>query len=194
MSDDEQLAFVEIANKLFKYKLQPIPHLSNFIITYRSLVESNQSLKSEQNFKKSVIYVIEHHATQFNNVMKTYANLMDNQVLNTFTGVSWRAEDVDVYYFNFDSVPQVVYPKLSLSAGNGKDTMVIKNTSGVFEPLTMNFKGDKGLIDWSKAGWGERVYATFDKYNITLKAPKIELENVIKIISNIKIMQDEWKG
>ncbi|MBO4581604.1 MAG: hypothetical protein J5701_04880 [Bacteroidales bacterium] len=179
MSDDEQLAFVEIANKLFKYKLQPIPHLSNFIATYRSVVESNQSLKSMQNFKKSVVYVIERHATQFNNVMKTYANLIDNQVLNTFTGVSWRAEDADVYYFNFDSVPQVVFPKLSLTAGNGKDTMVIKNTSGIFEPLSMNFYGNKGLVDWTKAGWGERVYATFDEYTITLKAPKIVLENVL---------------
>lgn len=179
MSDDEQIMFIEIANILFKHQLKPIPHLSGFINTYSAFVESNQSVKSSQNFKKSVIYIIEHHSNQFNNMMKVYNGILTDGVLNTFTGVSWRAEDVDLYYFDFDSVPKVIYPKLTLTAGNGKDTMAIKNTGGVYELLSANFTGTKGLIDWTKAGLGERVYATFDSYKITLKSPKIELENVL---------------
>ena len=76
MSDDEQISFIEIANIMFKHQLKPIPHLSNFIYTYQLFVESNQSAKSSQNFVKSMKYIASNNLNQFNNLMKTYQNIL----------------------------------------------------------------------------------------------------------------------
>lgn len=179
MSDDEQISFIEVANIMFKHQLKPIPHLSNFIYTYQLFVESNQSAKSSQNFVKSMKYIASNNLNQFNNLMKTYQNILKDNLLNTFTGVNWRAREVELFYFSFDSLPKVVFPKLELVAENGKDSLVIKNTSGYFMPTNMTFVGTKGLVDWSKAGLGEKVYATFEDYSIILKSPRIEIENVL---------------
>lgn len=179
LNSNEQLGFIEVANIMFKHQMKPIPQLANFINTYKTFSNAQHSQKSTQNFIKSMKYIAENNVNQFNNTMKIYNNFIGNNIFNTFMGANWRARNVDLYYFDFDTLPKIVLPKLDLIAENGKDSIVIKNTSGVFYPTTMDFIGEKGVVNWEKAGLGEQVYATIQTYQIVLKSTRIEIENAI---------------
>ncbi len=179
MSNDEQLIFIDLANKIFKAKMRPIPQLADFIKTYKLVIESNQSKKSEQNFAKSIEYIVKNHSNQFIMLMKAYYTVLNENILNRYSGLHWYTANVDHFYFEFDSIPKIVYPKLDLVASNGKDSLQIKNTSGYFSPTTMVFIGGKGMVDWQKAGVSEKVYATFDSYKVLLRSVHIEIEQAL---------------
>jgi hypothetical protein len=180
ISDQEQLGFIEISNAMLKRKMNPVPHFSDFIKTYKALVESNQSSKSYNAFVRSIKYCVENNnVNQYLNVLETYRSILQDNMFNTFTGnTNWRFREASSYYFEFDTVPKVIFPKLSIIAENGKDSMAIKNTSGYFMPTTSIFTGKKGTIDWQKAGSSD-VYAAFEQYTISTRSLRIEIPDVL---------------
>ncbi len=180
ISDQEQLGFIDIANTMLKRKMNPVPHFSDFIKTYKALAESNQSSKSYNAFIRSLKYCVENNTiNQYLNVLETYRSIMQDNVFNTYTAnTSWRFREASSYYFDFDTVPKVIFPKLHIVAENGKDSVSIKNTSGYFVPTSSTFVGKKGTIDWQKAGSSD-VYASFEQYTISTRSLHIEIPDVL---------------
>ena len=180
IADEEQLTFIEIANLMLKRKMNPVPQFSDFIKTYKAVIESNQSNKSHKAFISCMKYHVEKSTiAQFGTVLETYRTIISENLFNTFTGgTRWIAEEVSSFYFDFDSVPKIVFPSLNIVAENNKDYILIKNTSGYFLPDVSIFVGKKGTIDWAKAG-ESNVYATFENYNITTRSLRIEIPNVL---------------
>ena len=180
IADEEQLAFIELCNLMLKRKMNPVPQFSDFINTYKLLSASNQSSKSHKAFVTCMKYYIEKNTMQqFGAVLETYQNIMGKSMFNTFTGgTRWLAEDVSSYYFDFDTVPKIVFPKLNIAAENDKDYIMIKNTSGFFLPDKSIFVGKKGSLDWSKAG-EPTVYVTFENYTIPTRSLKVEIQNAL---------------
>ena len=180
ISDQEQIGFIEIANAMLKKKMNPVPHFSEYIKTYKALVESNQSSKSHNAFLKSLKFIIENKTiNQYLNILETYRTVMEDHIFNTFTGnTRWWAKEMSSYYFDFDTVPKIIFPKLTIVAENGKDSIVIKNTSGFFLPERFVFVGKQGTVDWLKAG-SQDVYASFEQYTISTRSLRIEIPNVL---------------
>jgi hypothetical protein len=179
ISDQEQLGFIEIANAMLGRKMSPVPYFSEFIKTFKVMSTSNQSAKSYTAFIRSIKYCVENTTTnQYLNVLETYRNILEHNMFNTFTGnTRWWAKDASSYYFDFDTVPKVVFPKVKIVAENGKDSIVIKNTSGYFSPIRSVFVGTKGVVDWQKAGSND-VYVSFEKYTISTRTLRIEIRDV----------------
>jgi len=180
IADKEQLEFIELCNTMLKRKMNPVPHFSDFIKTYKLMVESNQSSRSHNAFVACIKYHIEKGTvTQYTAVLETYRNVIGEQLFNTFTGgTRWVARDVSSFYFDFDSVPKIVFPNLTIVAENKKDSIVIKNTSGYFLPDKSIFVGRKGTLDWSKAG-EPTAFVTFENYSIPTRSLRVEIPNVL---------------
>ena len=180
IADQEQLAFIELCNLMLKRKMNPVPQFSDFISTYKVLIESNQSNKSHKAFITCMKYHIENSTmAQYGTVLETYRTIMSEHLFNTFTaGTRWMAKNVSSFYFDFDSVPKIIFPNLNIVAENGKDSIVIRNTSGFFLPDRSVFVGKKGTLDWAKAG-EPNVYVTFENYSILTRALRIEIPNVL---------------
>lgn len=180
LSSKEQKAFLELANKMLKKKMKPFPHFATFISTYHSFV---QSYPSEGNFKQlmqALDYYITNDANKYTNLLVLYNQFITANVLNDFSGTLWYASNSNTYYFDMDSLPKIIFPSLDLIASNGKDSILIKNTSGVFYPSNLRFYGKSGTIDWSRTGLRpEDVYVEIPIYSIVLKSPSIEAENVV---------------
>ena len=180
IADQEQLAFIELSNLMLKRKMNPVPQFSDFIKTYKALIESNQSNKSHKAFVSCMKYHIEKSTmAQFGTILETYRTIMSEYLFNTFTaGTRWTAKDVSSFYFDFDTVPKIVFPNLSILAENEKDYILIKNTSGFFLPDRSVFVGKKGTVDWVKAG-ETNVYAAFESYSISTRSLRIEIPDAL---------------
>jgi hypothetical protein len=180
IADQEQLAFIELCNLMLKRKMNPVPQFSDFIKTYKALIGSNQSNKSHKAFITCMKYHIEKsNMANYSTILETYRTIISEQLFNTFTGgTRWMAENASSFYFDFDSVPKIVFPSLNIAAENNKDYIMIKNTSGYFLPDGSIFVGKKGTVDWAKAG-EPNVYATFEDYRILTRSLRIEIPNVL---------------
>ncbi|MCL2132497.1 MAG: hypothetical protein FWH36_08655, partial [Lentimicrobiaceae bacterium] len=178
-SVQEQSTFIEIANAMLKKKMYPVPYFSDFMETYIVFVKSDQSEGSRQAFVKCLFYDVGASTNQFSNSMNSYRNIMEKQLLNVFTGTSWWVREADSYYFDFDSVPKIVFPKMDLVAENGKDSIIVGNTSGYYMPQKSLFVGKKGTVDWTKAGQTAAVYATFENYTASTRSARLEVDSAL---------------
>ncbi len=180
LSTEEQKAFIEIANQMLKKKLKPFPHFATFINTYYVFVETYPSDKNFQQFIKNLNYHIEKEVSKYVDLLKLYTNFFEKNILNTFTSTRWIAENCNTYYFDFDTLPKIIFPSLDLLATNDNDSLLIRNTKGVYYPSTLMFYGENATVDWSRAGLDpEETYAEIPIYNITLKSPSIVAENTV---------------
>ena len=178
-TDQEQLAFIEIADAMLKKKMHPVPHLTDFMQTYIAFVEADQSDGSRRAFVKCLHYDINASTAQFSNTMKTYRNILEKQLLSVFTGTNWWAREAEAFYFEFDTVPKIVFPKLILVAENGKDSLSVNNTSGFYMPHKSLFVGKKGTVDWIKAGLTAAVYASFDNYTAFTRSLRLNVDSAL---------------
>ncbi len=180
-SQSQQQSFLDISNLMLKKRMKPFPHFKAFIHTCQALADMVPNKSQEEGFMKSVRYFVANEANQFANLMGRYEKVMRDRELNTFTSsVHWYARNSMDFLFECDSVPSIRFPYLDLVGSNGKDSVIIRQTNGRFYPTTLRFAGAEGVVDWIRAGLApNEIYVEIKSYNIILKAPNIEIENVL---------------
>jgi 5S rRNA maturation endonuclease (ribonuclease M5) len=79
----------------------------------------------------------------------------------------------------FDSVPIILINPTMLVCYANDDSLVIFNTRGTFYPLTFQWIGKGGKVDWQRAGLeSSQVYANVKNYKIQMKFAKVEADSV----------------
>ncbi len=180
LSGKEQTAFIDLANKMLKKKMKPFPHFATFITTFYTFVETYPSEGNFKQFNKCLEYHINNNTNKYTDLLELYHDFFTDNILNTFTGTQWIAENCNTYYFDLDSLPKIILPSLDLKATNGNDSMIITQTGGVFYPSSLRFYGKGGTVDWSRTGLNPKeVYVEIPIFNIILKSPSIEAENAV---------------
>ena len=177
--DKDQFEFIDLLNAMLKRKMQPVPQISDFVETYLVFMQSDPSEKSKRAFVNCIKYDINASMNQFTNIMGDYRNIIEKQMLNVFTGTSWKAVDAQSFYFDFDTVPKIVFPKMDLVASNGKDSILVANTSGYYLPHKALFVGKKGTVDWIKAGLTAAVNATFNNYTVSTRSLRLYVDSAL---------------
>lgn len=78
-----------------------------------------------------------------------------------------------------DQSPIYVFEKMDLLGATSSDSLIIKNTSGKFNPMTNQWSGNAGNISWRRVGYKEdEVFVDFKKYQIDLSKPQLLLDTV----------------
>lgn len=177
----QQQAFLDLSNQMLKKRWKPFPHFNALIRTYHTFVESMPDKTQEQGFHKSVAFFIGRSSNQFAEMMQRYAKIVEELELNTFTSsVHWYARNSMNYRFVCDSIAKVVFPYLDLVGTNGKDSVVIHQTSGYYNPVSQKFVGKEGVVDWIRAGLApNEIYVELKTYAVSLKAPNIAIDDVL---------------
>ena len=180
LSMKEQKAFLDLANQMLKKKMNPFPHFATFIKTFHIFSESYPSETNFKNFILSMSYYITNDANQYTSLLELYSNFIHDDILSSFAKTNWYSQNCNTYYFEFDSIPKIVFPSLDLIGSNGNDSIIIYNTKGVFYPSRLEFIGKNGKVDWSRAGLDPKeVYAELPFFSIVLKNPSFEVENAL---------------
>ncbi|MBP5613176.1 MAG: hypothetical protein J6X35_03390, partial [Bacteroidales bacterium] len=152
-SYSQQQSFLKLANQMLQRRLKPFPHFKAFIHTYQAFVESMPDKAQEKGFCQSMEIFITRSSNQFEDMMKRYEKIITEKEINSFTSsVHWYARNSMNFKFVCDSLPKVFFPYLDLVGTNGKDSVVIHQTSGSYDPVNQKFTGKDGVVDWIRAG------------------------------------------
>ncbi len=82
---------------------------------------------------------------------------------------NWYTSDTSIR-MEYDTAMKIIYRDVLLTCATRKDTSRIYNTSGIFYPGTLEWKGMKGRVTWERVGLDpDSVYADFQDYRINMK-------------------------
>ena len=90
-------------------------------------------------------------------------------------GTTWLADASDYRLVYEEKEPRLIYDQLNLIATRKQDSILIKNTRGVFYPFEKIWRGEGGTVTWERLGLGPEVHAELGPYEIETKKSLYEV-------------------
>jgi hypothetical protein len=179
-SDYQRERIYETANFLADKRIQPFPDFKNYLFTLTAFAKSGQTDESFAAWLKTLEKMIDSGIRrQFTQYLETSYNLFSENAFYKSASVTWATSNRN-YEFVYDSVPKIIFKDTRLICYAKGDSSVIKDTEGVFFPLSQIFVGKKGLVTWEKAGIPADVtFATFDRYQIKVRNASFSVDSVL---------------
>jgi len=117
---------------------------------------------------------------EFYSFLNTAVGLENSsQSVESYNAWSWRASR-STFEFVFDSLPKIVFEPIDLTCYSKRDSSVIKNTRGVYLPITQEWIGEGGKITWERAGLDTlTTYAEVFDYSLKMKKSDYEIDSVL---------------
>lgn len=175
-----QKAFiVETANKMLTKKMKAFPDFSNYLYALMNFTVTNQSQQSFKGFQSSIDKVLTKPNKYFASFIEICLDLFVENAIYSSVSTRWIASNND-YFFDFDSLPKIVFNGLDLKCYSKADSTIIYNTKGVLYPTEKVWVGEKGKVNWQRAGFDpEQVYAELSSYRIKLISSEYTADSVI---------------
>ena len=177
MDADNQMAFIEEANKMVKKKYRPIPHFQSFIHTYDAFLQSQYASETET-WQKIVDFHVGRSSTFFQGKMELYENFFRDNIMNQGDNVKWVAMGY-ADHLGFDTVPYFDFKDIDLWGYSAKDSLIVSGVNGRYFPDKLQFKANGGTISWDRAGLDDNVKAVLKTYNIDLRFPKVVADDAL---------------
>ena len=192
-SDAYFLKLVRTANFILEKKLKAYPEVYNYVFSVYSLVEQNQPEESYTAWHESVDkLLISRNPKKCKEFIAMSAAFFDKQVISSDKNFEWCFIGGS-YSFSYSDK----YPILELKEGklicrsfntssktNNEipfgDSIVISNTSGLYNPILEKWEGNGGVSTWEKVGFpAKKTFAEFSNYSIYMRSALVSADSVL---------------
>lgn len=173
-TDENKDLFIDISNMMLKRKMRPFPQFKAFIHAHIAFCQSELA-ESNSEWLKIMQYHIVNDAQKFHIKMKTYEDFFGHLYLNNDQNSRWTLYGLPEK-LGFEKIPYILLKDIDLVGASKNDSITIINTSGRYYPSTLTFEGERGEINWERAGMLD-VNAKFNKFTIDLRFPIVSVEN-----------------
>jgi hypothetical protein len=170
----------ETCNRLLARRMKAFPDFYNYLSSINGLVEYDHPEESYLAWEKSVdMLANDKRSTKpLMSYLQTSIELLYENVLYRSKATEWKSNTVN-FRFDFDTVPVVRFEKLNLVCYSNDDSAIIYDTQGDFYPLRSIWKGEKGKVNWVRAGFPEdEVHAYLKNYEIYLGFSRYTADSV----------------
>jgi hypothetical protein len=169
----------DICNQLLKKRVRPFPDFFSYISALNAFTNSRQP---EQSFYKwSEILKGMADSKNSRNLLAFLdqtSKLFSDNILYQSSSATWRLT-TPKYTFGKDTVPFIVFEKSDLICTSNRDSLTIFNTEGTYYPLSMQWLGNGGRVDWRRAGLDPgQVWADLGRYRIQIRFSKFMADSV----------------
>ncbi len=178
MEKAEVRALIE---KMRAKKMRTYPYLYDYIYTLTLIAESQQLPKSIISWHAYAAKLLdEKKSTPFQKFLDFSVDLLENNRFHKKSSLSWYHRK-SKYNFFLDTNFLVIFQKGNLIGASRKDSSVIEKTAGVFNYELKQWKGETGILPWSRFGeaTGKELYATINNgYTINVEVPTFSIDSV----------------
>jgi hypothetical protein len=192
--NQEQRAFIfKVCNWMLKKRVKPFPTFKAFLSSMGFFSDGKLDDKNFQVWVKCVEKCMGAKTlTSFTNFIEMTENLFRENAIFSSVTTKWKASS-NLFRFEFDSVPSLVFEKFNLSCFSIGDSLNIYNTSGVYNAVSQKWYGNEGRVNWKRAFMDENmVYAELGKYYIDFKTTGYHADSVWYY--NPKFFKDPLRG
>ena len=191
-SRDYQSKVVATSNLIVEKRLPPFPELYGYLLSVHSFVQSNQPKESFDSWHSTIDALLESKKVKdFKHFIEICASFFTDGTIYYSTNHIWKVQEGS-YRFEFDkNSPNIKFENVKLQCyivnrqAERKenpyfDSTIVRNTSGLFEPLINKWTGRGGVVDWQKVGLDPATnYAEITDYMMSLKLTKVETDSAL---------------
>lgn len=183
-TEEQQQKIYELTNQMVARKARNFPHIFDYMNAllvfcqndmtsqgnYREWVDGLNTIVYDKSMKLadidkyivSIIYMLRDKSIYVNGGMRWYSS-------NNHFEIN-KINDTMCYYFN----------SLDLTCKVRKDSIVIYDTKGIYNPISNRWKGGQATVYWDKAGISrDTSWAEIESYSILLTKSSYSINNVI---------------
>ncbi|MCF8369685.1 MAG: hypothetical protein K9G76_11650 [Bacteroidales bacterium] len=169
-----------ISNLMLNRRMKAFPQFFYYYSCNMSLMDLDHSQESYDAWHKSIDKLVQDKRSTkpFKDFLEISHSLLHKNILYQSRATQWRSSTYE-YSFVYDSVPKVIFNDLNLICQAYQDSSVIYNTKGIYYPIDKEWVGEKGKVDWSRAGYDKNtVYAELSNYHINLNFSRYSADSV----------------
>ena len=178
-NDEEWTIIYDLGDFMLKKRIKVLPHFMEFA-ELLTLKLSDQAVG--QQFDKILLSLIsvsnKNKSKDFQKYLESINNLFTTGMFYSSPTIEWWAGKQNIKLIVEDE-PIVEFTNVDLKCYAKGDSSIIYQTSGKYYPLKGTWVGEKGRIDWQRAGLDKReVYADIEHYKILLKSPSYRIDSI----------------
>jgi len=180
-TDEQREGVYKVTNLMLAKRKRAFPDFRNYLYSVSKFVNSKyQTPESFNSWQEIIIKLINGKSkTNFSNYLKSCNTLFEENALYKSAANVWKANNNN-YKFGFDSLPTIEFDALTLTCYSKGDSSVIHNTKGIYYPTENKWIGEGGKVTFERAGYpADSMYVEIGDYEIAVKSPTYEIENVI---------------
>lgn len=187
-TNEEAVMVIKTANGMLANGLKANPNFYDYLNGLIAIKQRPNSGDLIIQWHNVLDQMIEAMKTQKAKPIKAYLKFSENLFKNNALrqsprgGTSWVAlsDDFNLAFENGEAV--VKYENTDLVAKRLKDSILIRETSGVFFPQKKIWKGKGGKVDWQRYDYDENIYVELIEYECETikslyKAPKAKMNH-----------------
>ncbi|MCK9219609.1 MAG: hypothetical protein M0P47_06125 [Bacteroidales bacterium] len=169
----------EICNEMVRKKIRPFPDFFNYIKALNVFINSHQPEGHFQPWSEMLKrLIIDKNSRKFLSFLESTMNLFGENLIYKSSSTLWKIATPDYYFFQ-DTVPVLFFSPSDLVCYANGDSLIIHSTKGKYYPLTNEWRGTGGHVDWSRAGADpQRVFADLENYIVQLRYSKFSADSV----------------
>ncbi len=183
---------VETCNLMQTKNLKPYPELYQYVFSVYSLVNGKQSASSFTAWHNSVDKMLDsRNVKKFEDFIELSAGFFSERKIAESSNFKWFYVGGE-YSFEFTDKPFIKLSKGNLvcrvdnkKADSRKDqkyldSVVVNQTSGIYDPILKKWEGEGGTLNWEKVGVPKsETFATLGKFNVSCKTPNLTVDTVM---------------
>ncbi len=180
---NELATIKKTADSMMAHRMTASHYFSNYLSALYVVKKDEQGelrFRQYHNILDSLLSGIENRKIiPFGDFLEFSYGFLERGALKLGSGNSAWLTDGAKYSFHYeDKEPKVKFDKLTLIAVRGQDSMVIKNTSGIYFPLSNTWKGTGGIVTWERYGFDKDIFAELSEYELDIKQSLYSAEKV----------------
>jgi hypothetical protein len=167
----EMQMILNTANLLRAMNARPLPHMMNYLVLLNSFAEHDAERRHYPIWQEAFTNMLENKdmtIQSINDLMLMIGGLVTRNELYRSIAVTWKVS-ASGFSFVLDDSLLIVFTETDLMGFNHIDTLTIFGTTGTLCPVSLNWKGEGGIVTWERAGLdaGE-AFASLSGYTINL--------------------------
>ena len=189
-SDSYFKQMVATCNLMESKRMKPYPEIYNYVFSVYSFVKNKQPASSYSAWHSSVDKLLDaKNIKKFEDFIELSAGFFSEGRIAESSNFKWYF--YGSYVFEFTDKPLIRFTDGTLLCGvpnrdkNDKkdarfiDSLLIYNTSGVYDPILKKWDGNGGKIDWKKVGLDPATtFAMIGKYDASMKSSDVSVDSV----------------
>lgn len=168
-SQQKMAQIIDLSNQLSDRLIRPVPHFYDFLLTLNNFSDYKGDNNFFSNWLTGLGKVISKPRFTNDNIDRYCLNtstLIKENILFRSVSATWKIKGNNLKFL-LDTVFYVKITNATLTCYSQKDSTEIYNVTGIFFPELQQFRGEKGIITWEKAGYPrEDVFAELSDYII----------------------------
>lgn len=181
---------VNTCNVMESKHLKAYPEIFNYVFSVYSFIKNKQPESSFTAWHSSVDKLLDaRNIKKFADFIELSAGFFSNNMIAESSNLQWYYYGAYVFEFTDRPLMRLTSGKLVCGFPNkdksGKDdarfldSIVVYNTSGLYDPVLKKWDGQGGTVNWKKVGLPENsTFAELKKYDVSMKSAAFSADSV----------------